>query len=272
MPSKNVAIIANYSMKTYTITTTITKTGNSPNTPGTVTGAGTYDCGSTATLTAVPATGFTFTGWYEDGREVFTATTYTFTASGNRTLEARFKSSYVSEFYDTFDSEASLSNWVAKSNSGPLPDLSIDNGALRIDSSDAYGYPYAQSAIAIKTLDSRRFVIEGDVKTGYREIWLGFRSSNGQQFRFGFTGITYHRFCIQGDNMNSCTLIDRRVGDWMHIKVVVDNKVIKGYVGTTHVLTATTNSVFTPGYVTAELWDGYGDITGWFDNIKVYGY
>jgi len=132
-------------------------------------------------------------------------------------------------------------------------------------------YPYAQSAIAIATPNSRHFAIEGDVKTGYREIWLGFRNSNGQWFRFGFT---LTRFCIQGTGMNSCTdpLWQRSYGDWMHLKVVVNNNEITGYVGTTSVLTATTNTVFMPGYVTAELWDATATITGWFDNITVYGY
>ena len=165
----------------------------------------------------------------------------------------------------------SLSNWVAKSNSGPLPTLNFDNGALRIDSSYAYGYPYAQSAIAIKTPNPKLFVIEGDVKTGYREIWLGLRNSNGQLFRFGFT---LGSFCIQGNNMDRCTELwqFRSYGDWMHLKVVVNNNVITGYVGTTSVLTVNTNSVFMPGYVTAELYTNAGDITGWFDNITVYGY
>jgi len=129
--------------------------------------------------------------------------------------------------------------------------LNFDNGALRIDSSYAKGYPYAQSAIAIATPNSKLFAIEGDVKTGYREIWLGLRNSNGQWFRFGFT---FSRFCIQGTDMNSCTLIwqFRSYEDWMHLKVVVKYNVITGYVGTTPVLTVNTNSVFMPGYVTAD--------------------
>jgi len=149
--------------------------------------------------------------------------------------------------------------------------LSIDNGALRIDSSYAYGYREAQSTIAIKT-PNPLFVIEGDVKTRYGEIWLGFRNSNGQWFRFGFT---YDRFCIRGNDMDSCTKRlsqFRSYEDWMHLKVVVKYNVITGYVGTTPVLTVNTNSVFMPGYVTAELWDASGGITGWFDNITVYGY
>ena len=223
-------------------------------------------------MTANATTNYIFVGWYESGSPVSTTATYVFTVSGNRTLEARFKSSYVIVFNDTFDSAASLSNWVAKSNSGPLPTLNFDNGALRIDSSYAYDYPYAQSAIAIKTPNPKLFVIEGDVKTDYTEIWLGFRSSNGQWFRFGFT---YSGFCIQGNDMNSCTdqaMQFRSYGDWMHLKVVVNNNVITGYVGTTSVLTVNTNTMFMPGYVTAELYTNAGGITGWFDNITVYGY
>ena len=243
-----------------------------PNNPsyGTITGSGTYNCGSTATLTAVPNTGYMFVGWYEDGSQVSTTATYVFTVSGNRTLEARFKSSYVIVFNDTFDSAASLSNWVAKSYSGPLPTLNFDNGALRIDSSYAYGYPYAQSAIAIKTPNPKLFVIEGDVKTGYREIWLGLRNSNGQWFRFGFT---FYVFCIQGNDMNYPTTISYSCNCWIHLKLEVNNNVINGYIGDRLVGTVTTNTTFMPGYVTAALWDDYyGGITGWFDNITVYGY
>jgi len=169
--------------------------------------------------------------------------------------------------------------------SGPLPTLSIDyfhnattsqdigkNGALKIDSLEENIHPYAQSAIAIKIPNPRRFVIEGDVKTFFEGIWLGFRSSNGQWFRFGYS---YASFCIQGNDMNSCANNVwgfRSYEDWMYLKVVVNDNVITGYIGTYPALTVNTNSVFMSGYVTAELWDPSDSITGWFDNITVYGY
>jgi len=85
MPAKDVTVTANYTVIPYTVSA-------APNNPsyGTVTGSNTYDCGSTATLTAVPNTGYTFVGWYENGSVVSTNTTYTFPVSGPRTLEARF--------------------------------------------------------------------------------------------------------------------------------------------------------------------------------------
>jgi len=91
MPAKDVTVTANYTIRQYTVSV-------APNNPsyGTVTGSGTYNCGSTATLTAVPNTGYTFVGWYESGSRVSTTATYAFTVNGNRTLEARFNPSYTS--------------------------------------------------------------------------------------------------------------------------------------------------------------------------------
>lgn len=72
--------------------TTVTVTIQAEN--GTVTGlatGGTYDSGSTATLTAVPNDGYEFVNWTVGGKEVSTANPYTFTVNDNITLVANFK-------------------------------------------------------------------------------------------------------------------------------------------------------------------------------------
>ncbi len=61
-----------------------------PTDGGTVTGAGTYDLGAMATLTATANEGFTFVNWTKNGTEVSTEPTYTFTV-----MEA---ASYVANF------------------------------------------------------------------------------------------------------------------------------------------------------------------------------
>ena len=59
---------------------------------GTVVGTGTYKPGSTVTLVAEPAEGYTFTSWEEDGVVVSTDRIYSFTIQTNRNLTANFQS------------------------------------------------------------------------------------------------------------------------------------------------------------------------------------
>ena len=69
----------------YTVTATSEDT-----TKGTVTGGSTYVGGASATLTATPATGYVFDGWYEGDARVSTSATYTFTVTADKTLMAKF--------------------------------------------------------------------------------------------------------------------------------------------------------------------------------------
>jgi hypothetical protein len=72
---------------------TITATAD-PN--GSVSGGGTFDEGTSVTLTATPDSGHDFDGWYENNTKISGAgATYIFTATANRTLEARFVSTFV---------------------------------------------------------------------------------------------------------------------------------------------------------------------------------
>jgi Leucine-rich repeat (LRR) protein len=57
---------------------------------GTVSGAGAYASGASATLHAAPAAGYRFVRWTEGGTPVSTSADYTFAVSGARTLVAEF--------------------------------------------------------------------------------------------------------------------------------------------------------------------------------------
>lgn len=82
---------------TYTVTATVT-----PAEAGTVEGAGDYADGENATLTATPAEGYTFTGWYVSGASVSTDASYTFPVTADITVEARFVEATVPTYVLTF--------------------------------------------------------------------------------------------------------------------------------------------------------------------------
>lgn len=73
----------------YDITTTV-----QPAQGGTVTGAGTYQQGATATLTATENNGYTFLSWNENGTIVSYDPVYSFTVTSDRNLEALFEGNY----------------------------------------------------------------------------------------------------------------------------------------------------------------------------------
>jgi len=58
---------------------------------GSVTGGGTYNCGDQVTVIAKINSGYSFTGWYENNTKVSNYQYYSFTANGNRLLEAHFE-------------------------------------------------------------------------------------------------------------------------------------------------------------------------------------
>ena len=71
----------------YTVTVT-----TSPAEGGTVNGGGTFAEGTQVTVTATPASGYTFVEWQEDGEKIENAAaTYTFELTGNRNLTAIFE-------------------------------------------------------------------------------------------------------------------------------------------------------------------------------------
>ena len=73
------------SITNYTVTV-------NPGNGGTVSGSGNFASGETATVTATPNSGYKFVRWEENGKEVSTDATYSFTVTANRNLTAIFAS------------------------------------------------------------------------------------------------------------------------------------------------------------------------------------
>lgn len=76
---------ANPEVNYYTVTV------NYNTTMGTVTGDGTYEENTTAQLVATPNSGYEFVNWTVGGEVMSTSTTYSFTVTGNVTVNANFQ-------------------------------------------------------------------------------------------------------------------------------------------------------------------------------------
>ena len=79
-------LVANFQIQTFTISLSA-----NPDNAGTVSGAGTYDYGTSCTVTATPFQRYLFANWTENGTVVSTDQSYTFTVTANRTLVANFE-------------------------------------------------------------------------------------------------------------------------------------------------------------------------------------
>lgn len=95
---KNRNINANFQINTYTLTKVATN--------GSITGATSYTYGSTATITAVPALGYTFTGW--SGAASGTNPTVSILIDGNKTVTANFAPQLFSLVFTTTPSVGGL--------------------------------------------------------------------------------------------------------------------------------------------------------------------
>lgn len=78
-------LVANFTQNSYIVTVSA-----NPSNGGTATGSGTYNYGQNCTVSASPNNGFAFTNWTENGTQVSTNATYSFTVNGNRNLVANF--------------------------------------------------------------------------------------------------------------------------------------------------------------------------------------
>lgn len=78
-------LVAQFQIRTYTIATTVFPAGT-----GMVTGSSTYSLNEPCTLTATANEGYAFVNWTENGTQVSTNATYSFTVTSDRTLVANF--------------------------------------------------------------------------------------------------------------------------------------------------------------------------------------
>ena len=85
--TENAELIGYFALNQYLIEASV-----NPSNAGSVSGAGTYSHGSTATLTATANTGYAFVHWTKNGNVVSTSASYSFTVTENAAYVAHFTS------------------------------------------------------------------------------------------------------------------------------------------------------------------------------------
>jgi hypothetical protein len=86
--NSNRTLVANFSLISSSQFAVILS--SNPAAGGTTAGGGTYNAGSSVTVTATPNIGYTFTNWTDNGAIASTSSSYTFPLNANRTLVANF--------------------------------------------------------------------------------------------------------------------------------------------------------------------------------------
>ena len=129
--TESASYVAVFSLNNYTISASA-----NPTIGGNVSGAGTYNYGNTCTLTASPATGYTFVRWTKNGTQVSTNASYTFTVTASASYVAVFEQSTTTQSQTLFNGWNWWSSYVELSGIDGLTLLenSLGSAGTRIKS------------------------------------------------------------------------------------------------------------------------------------------
>jgi hypothetical protein len=105
--TENATYVAVFNLRSYIISASA-----NPSAGGSVSGGGTFNYGSTCTLTATANTGYSFANWTKNGTVVSTSANYSFTVSGSGTYVANFNGiENVIVFADPNVKAICVANW-----------------------------------------------------------------------------------------------------------------------------------------------------------------
>ena len=181
------ALVANFVVPVvyYTITATVNPAG-----AGTVTGAGVYEEGTTATVAATASTGFYFVNWTENGTVVSTSETYSFVVNADRNLVANF-----AQFEGNY---LSIGNYNGVYNQTITAGVNLTNGdevaGLQMDIPLDDNFTYAEGSVALTDRASANHVIYAGMISNhvlrvivYSMPSTPFSGTTGEVFTFGLT-------------------------------------------------------------------------------------
>ena len=238
----NRTLVANFSANIYSISA-------GAGFGGTTTGSGSYAYDSVVTVTATPLLGYQFVNWTDDGVEVSTNSTYSFTVIGDRTVRANF--SAIQPGSDDLLVWLPMTKGITDYGLSNI--VMINNGATE-DSSGKLGNCYSfngSSAYMSGTLSN----INKDCWSAACWVQANQSSSSGHNYMvsmntstaadFTFTLCWYHNtFGVRTGDTTYSSDITGLMGVWTHVCATYENSVLKLYI--TGVLDKTFNSPKAP--------------------------
>ena len=198
-------LVANYILQTLDVSASV-----NPLSSGTVSGTGSYNYGETVELTVTPDSGYEFINWTEDGTEVSTNATYSFTVTKDRTLVANYN-------LQTHDVSASVnppnSGTVSGTGSydyGETVELTVtpDNGHEFINWTEDGTEVSANATYSFTVTKDRTLVAVLDRVLGFEET---FEESNISIFPVPTNGILYVQDSTQNINLSVFDLNGEKV-------------------------------------------------------------
>jgi len=140
---------------TYTVTYNIEAEPN-PETGGTVQGDGVYDGGDLCTLTATANEGYTFVNWTENGEEVSTSETYSFTVTGDASFVANFQ-------LNSYEITATANPEVGGTVSGMGIYNHFDTCTLVATANEGYDFAFwMENGVTVSYSDTYTFTVTGE--------------------------------------------------------------------------------------------------------------
>jgi uncharacterized repeat protein (TIGR02543 family) len=148
----NRILIANYTVNQFTI-----NVSSNPAIGGLTSGSGSFDVGTTKTVTANPNAGYTFVNWTEAGVEVSTNASYTFELDSDKTFVANFNS--TPQFTINGSSNPAIGGLTSGSGS-------FDVGSTRtVTGTPNAGYTFVnwtEAGVEVSTNSSYTFELDSD--------------------------------------------------------------------------------------------------------------
>ena len=160
--------VATFTLNSYTIAATA-----NPTEGGTVTGAGTYNQGATASLTATANDGYTFVNWTENGTQVSTEANYSFIVTENRTLVANFDLNTFEVNATTNPEDAGVITGVGTYNYGETATLAItpNENYVFVNWTENGVIVSEEPSFSFEVTENRTFVANLTIEEGLEDIY-----------------------------------------------------------------------------------------------------